>query len=408
MMASRYTATWAGDALLVDFHDDLIYVSLDRWREQRGDAWCEVRFRCRAPGYPENLHQSRWNVASMSQRDALVRVLRKRYDKADWADLIETLARVALEERRQGVPVVLLNEVAVEDTSPRWRLDGWVTESGVTLIYGDGGSAKSTVAMALACCIEAGLPFLGLKTRRGHVLYVDYETDEGQQARRLALIAAGLGIPAPAIDYTKAVVPLAEWAPDLKAKVIARKVSCVVIDSLGYAGAALVEAEPVIAVYRALHSLGVPVVALHHVAKHADGATPYGSVYNRNSARSVIEMRRQSDEGGDVLYAAWYHTKLNDGRPQRPMGMKIEFGSTKTSIQRADIRDAPDLVARLPMADRALDVLRDGPLSAKDLGDLLECSPGTLRQTLRRLKSKNKVVRLQNGSWALADLRHER
>jgi hypothetical protein len=146
--------------------------------------------------------------------------------------------------------------------------------------------------------------------------------------------------------------------------------------------------------------LGIPVLAIHHVAKNADGTSPYGSVYHRNSARSVIEIRKEYDDAA-FLSVGWFHDKLNDGRTQPAMGMEIHFQPGVTLVKRTDLRGLAELSQRLPVPTRLLDVLKEGAAQPAELAEELHLSKETVTRVLRRLRDRGTVLRLHDGSWGL-------
>jgi hypothetical protein len=57
----------------------------------------------------------------------------------------------------------------------RWVIDSFLPEGNIQLVFGERGSFKSTLFLALAKAVAAGEKFLGMKTKRRKVLYLDYE-----------------------------------------------------------------------------------------------------------------------------------------------------------------------------------------------------------------------------------------
>lgn len=57
----------------------------------------------------------------------------------------------------------------------RWVINYFVAEANIQLVFGERGSFKSTLFLAAAKAVAAGEEFLGMKTRRRRVLYLDYE-----------------------------------------------------------------------------------------------------------------------------------------------------------------------------------------------------------------------------------------
>lgn len=413
----RCTLTVDGDRFLLDFHDDRAFIILDRWREVRSDTWAEVTIRASVGGGPiVHLHTSRWNLCSMSHRETLARLLRKKDQDAEtrsWDSILELATGIALERRRAGDPIIALPDVTAEG-AVRYRIHGWIPEDGCTVLYGDGGVGKSTLALAAACAVQGGRPFLGLEVRSGPVLYVDYETTAPVQAQRLRRLARGLGYTTPPpVMYKCLSTPIVDVALDLQAQCARTGVAMVCVDSLGYAvGDARAEKDLTIDTFRALNALGRPVLVLSHVTKAGPSDKPYGSVYIWNSARSVVEVKKHQDPGGGALYVGLYHRKANDGPLSHPISAEIRFSPEEITLTRREIADTPELADHLPLGTRALEFLKRGHQPADVIAEALEISEAAARKVLGRLHLHGRVVKVQTAPgkptwWGVASPREE-
>jgi hypothetical protein len=63
--------------------------------------------------------------------------------------------------------------------SPSWLIDFFLAEGSIQLVYGSFGTRKTTAMLLAAWSVSQGIPFLGKKTRRRCVLYLDYENPAG-------------------------------------------------------------------------------------------------------------------------------------------------------------------------------------------------------------------------------------
>ncbi|GGC31250.1 hypothetical protein GCM10011371_18350 [Novosphingobium marinum] len=70
----------------------------------------------------------------------------------------------------------------------RWALNEWIPHGQMTLLTGAGSSGKSLLSQQLATCIAAGIPFLGVETRKAVALYATCEDDSHELHRRQASI----------------------------------------------------------------------------------------------------------------------------------------------------------------------------------------------------------------------------
>lgn len=77
---------------------------------------------------------------------------------------------------------------------PKFIVPDWLPCGYATLFAGHGGVGKSGIALHLACCIAAGVPFFGMEVQQRRVLYLSCEDRENVLHWRLARICAHLGI----------------------------------------------------------------------------------------------------------------------------------------------------------------------------------------------------------------------
>jgi hypothetical protein len=57
----------------------------------------------------------------------------------------------------------------------KWLIDFFLAERSIQLVFGERGSFKSTILLFAAKAVANGEKFLGMKTRRRRVLYLDHE-----------------------------------------------------------------------------------------------------------------------------------------------------------------------------------------------------------------------------------------
>lgn len=77
-----------------------------------------------------------------------------------------------------------------------WLVHQIIPGSNVTLLYGDGGTGKSLLALQLAAAVAGGgLMWLNRSPKPGRALYLSAEDDRAELHRRLARIARQQGLP---------------------------------------------------------------------------------------------------------------------------------------------------------------------------------------------------------------------
>jgi RecA-family ATPase len=83
----------------------------------------------------------------------------------------------------------------------RYLVKDLVLAAYVTLLYGDGGVAKSLLALALGVAVSGGAEqWLGREVENCPVLYVDFELDAEEQARRVRQLCRGQSLREPPDD----------------------------------------------------------------------------------------------------------------------------------------------------------------------------------------------------------------
>ena len=71
-----------------------------------------------------------------------------------------------------------------------WTVERLLPREGLAILYGRYGSQKSFIALHLAYCVALGVPFFGLPTAKGRVLYIAAESPEDYWVRCQGWIAA--------------------------------------------------------------------------------------------------------------------------------------------------------------------------------------------------------------------------
>jgi AAA domain len=75
----------------------------------------------------------------------------------------------------------------------KWLVPGLIPDVNVTAVSGDGGVGKSLVLLQLAAAVVFGLDWLGMPVKRGPVVFISAEDDDGELHNRLCDIAEAEG-----------------------------------------------------------------------------------------------------------------------------------------------------------------------------------------------------------------------
>ncbi len=398
--AGVYSLTWEGPSSVV------IHVS--RLREDRyGGTSAEVRIESPALDAP-HLYLGRLNLLSDTKKK-LAKELSERLP-ADWDTMLEQLAVLVLEREREGQPVVALTPGDAQ-AATNYLLPPFLPEGEVSVLFSEGGSGKSLLALLFAALVASGqeCSLLGLASQaKRPVLYLDFETTPDEHRRRLRRISAPLGLElSTVIHYRSCATPVADDVENIQCIVQEHEIGLLVVDSAGPAsGADIYSPDAPIALFRALRRLGTTCLLIAHVAKgNGDGSrkTPFGSVYYFNLARSVWELRASQAPGGGVLRIGLLHQKSNVSGLQQPIGLEFRFdGATgPIVVSAADLGEFPGRCGDLPVGRRIEDLLpQSGPLRPKDIATRLAVTDTSARTALKRLCDSGRVSQLRDGRYA--------
>ena len=257
----------------------------------------------------------------------------------------------------------------------RWLVENLAPEGFLTVLAADGGTGKSYLAMYLSLCLALGRRFFSLATTAARVLYVDYELDEAEQKRRLWRVAGGAGVSVddPALEgrifYHRPSQPLSDIRAheEILGIIEQNRIGFTVLDSLtiGSSGADASSSTDMIAVMQAFRNWGT-VLAIDHLSKGAargtlSEASPFGSVFKRNIARSTAALTRAP--GGGLVLA---QDKSNFGTKRPLLCYEAEFDEATDVVR---FREVERTDASMAGAERYLDPYDITLLAVEELFD---------------------------------------
>lgn len=385
-----------GDDFKYYWTADGIAVELVRLRDQPGGVEGEITVS--VAGRP--VHWARLNLASLSARETLTTKLTRTHAGHPWRDLLEQVCRETVQQFRTSTPTVQLHPA--RRTAERFLVDKLVVTQETNLLFADGGSGKSLMAMAVSLATVTGKTLPGGLSphQTGPVLYLDYESCKEEHEDTLAGLLAGLDLVGPVpIFYRRMAGALADDLPAIRAEVARLAPVVVVVDSLGPAcGAEPEGADAAVRCMNALRSLSPAKLVLAHVSKvMADqrGATrPFGSVFVMNLPRNVWEIRRAQEEGEHMLTVGLYHRKANRGGLLPPFGLQFEFSKEAIRITTTDVSQDAGLRERAGLSHGIKAALRSGLKSVPQLAEELDASEDSVRKTMGRLEKAGVVTQV--------------
>jgi hypothetical protein len=238
----------------------------------------------------------------------------------------------------------------------------------------------------------------------GTVLYLDFELDAQEQRRRVMRLARGERlerVPDSFLYMSALGYPAREAFGAALEECKEHNVKLLILDSLGPALHGDAEAaRDVIGFYQQVlepfRAAGVTVLIIDHQARLQGGERyqskgAFGSVFKTNLARSVIQAEA-TDREDNTLTVRLRPKKHNFGPLAEPFEVQLKFTEEMVTLEAKEL-EAVDLAEEqtLTAPDRIKLALRAGPKYPEELAEDTGMLIKTVRNTLSRLRTADKV-----------------
>jgi energy-coupling factor transporter ATP-binding protein EcfA2 len=366
----------------------------------------EVKIKTSLPGYAEHLHQANFNFSSTRAKSDLVKILAKICKETNWDVLIEQLRVKTLQLFREGSPLHILNpDDKIEKT--RYILYPLIPKNHLSLIYGEGGTGKSTLALflSLLAAIKDKVTDYGFVVNGEHpynVLYLDYETEKDTIGLQFKHLCNGLGMKA-SLFYRRCNLPLAQDLENIKEHISSISADLVITDSVGIAcGGDLNEAHTANLFTLALRSLKTTNFVISHTSKdRQDKKTPFGSVYFYNNACNIWEIRKTQIEGDDLINIGHFHRKSNISKLHKPIGLRFIYQEDSIIVESENISEIGEFEKELSLRQRIKNLLlQEGVMTIREIAGQLNAGEQVVRSRLNEMRNKGDVIK-QGDKYAM-------
>lgn len=398
--ASREFSEIAEDRYRLELPSLGIAFEIDRLRRDHHELMGELSVRCDLPGartVDGTLSIADFNLSSARARTERAKLLAERANTRDldWSALLEEFCQRVLHADRNGQPAVDLRTLPRPEANDNVSVEGFsFPRRHPTIIFGDGGDAKSYTGLYLAGRMaQAGM----------RVALFDWElAGEDHRDRLERLFAEHM----PLITYARCERPLVHEADRLRRIVRDNNIEFAVFDSIAFACDGPPEAAEVAGRYfRAVRAIGIGSLHIAHVSK-AEGADqkPFGSAFWHNGARSTwfAKKAKESTEGStEILDVGFYNRKANLARLQAPLAFTIKFTGEHTIFHPSEAADNPDLAGQLTVRQRMAYLLKRGAMTPQAIAEEIQAEVETVTRTARR--HKNLFTVLDGGRLALLE-----
>lgn len=394
------------------FPTEGIMVTIDHLRRGREGLGAEILIECAIAGLPRHIHWARLNMASSTARGTLERTLESRTKGAliRWDGILETVCREVAVVERQGEPFEYVGDLPTTHQGT-WLVRNLAVAGETTTIFGEGGTGKSNLALAIALSVQTGQTFApGFPPlRQGNVLVLDWETTRERIDARIKALCAGIGMPATRIRYRRCVAGLVDQIEEVLRECQAHSIAMVVVDSVEMAttdGRENGDANDAIKrLYTSLRYLNTTCLLIDHVSaasvKEKGTRKPYGGIFKVNLCRLAFDLQK-GQEGDGKIHLALYNTKRNDDGTLLPAaGFRVEFDAGTARYYGEEITD-PELIAGLKGPDRVQQALSEGALTVAEIVEATGLEANNVYRICNRGKGQG-IYKQVGKKWELAE-----
>lgn len=402
-------------------------IHISNLHESGGDLYAELQIKAHDAGTEPNAPRhvfgpTRFNLLAPRGRTEFVGYMVKRIgsqiQELTWILLMEQVCCQVVRDFRAGEPLLTFTDMP-EVGPVDYIVQKMLPRNETTILASAGGEGKGWVALGLSLAFASGgiwgqTLLTYSKPKERNVLYLDWEENEMETARRLQWLCHGLKWPQvpDRIIYRQMHRPIVDEISLLRAEAVRNNVGLVIIDSL--VPATTGDPNKPESARETMNALRLFSPATRLVLGHFSKADVrgehkatqvFGSIFFQNMARNYWEM--QADGEGDEIRLGFIHRKVNVGRRQKPFGLTLLFDddSHKACFLPGRIEDVPTAMLHIGTRYRIRLALACGKKTTKELAAELGETPESIRAILRR---DSRIIRLgRDGRDVLWGLRAE-
>ena len=342
-------------------------------------------------------------------RKDIVDFLMHAHPLADWNSILHHIAAIVDSHSEKPGVIVDLATHKPESDNP-YLIYPIVRQKQSTVLYADGGSGKSTFALAVAATGATQTAFVpgvsNTAQRPIKTLYLDWEADDDDVSKMLKELSRGaqIKIPADHIHYQSMSGAFIDHVDDLVETIVQNDIELIIVDSLvASAGGDVTDAEAARFFHNAVRSLNVASIGITHTNK---SDTLYGSRFFWNLARQVFRLTSLSEPETNPILGL-YHEKSNRSKLIAPVAYDVEYGNPESDnafikYLARDIQAVPELAKGTGLRDQMIGLLRNGSMTVEQLADRTGAPDNVVLATLERMTNTFARVNGTSNAWTLS------
>jgi hypothetical protein len=375
-----------------------ITFEVDRLRRDHHELIGELTVRCGLPGAQTVngvLDTSDFNFSSMRARQDRAKVLTQRArtnGDVDFFAMLLDFTKNVFDAERTGDPAIDLRTFPDAEPDEELKIDGlYLPRKHPAIVFGDGGSLKSYIALLIAGHLEKRDFTIGL---------FDWEMSGQEHRTRLHRL---FGTNMPRILYVRCERPLASEVDRLRRIVRDNKIDYAILDSIAPAcDGRPEEAEVAGRYFRALRQINCGTLNIAHINKSEDNdRKPFGSSFWHNLARSTWFVQAAEPAADGTRRLLLINRKNNLGPAHEPFSYVVTFNGNQTEFRRSDVADVTEFAAKLSVRQRIAHFLRHGARTHHEIAMNIEADVETVKRTIRRYQ--NDFVAIDGGRIGLKE-----
>lgn len=346
-----------------------------------------------------------FNFSSDIRRKQTIKSLNEKYPDWQWLPIIDELCRQVQRLSQEGEPVQELWS-SDEMEPPEYILDPILMRGLPTVIFGDKGVAKSTLAQLIYVCIT--LPWnnnpLGFTTLDGptKAVILDWELPGNIAQWNLKKMVEAMGLGAIPLYHRHCSLPLADDIEQIGNYIDDYKAEVVIIDSLARAagGELSRDTENANRFFISLEKLKTTSLIIAQTSKTEERKkTIYGNVMFTYFARSIHELSRSESLEENELHVALFHRWSNLTGLHKPIGLGFKYNGNYTFVESETV-DYAQFREKVTGQEMILALLKHGAKTPKEIAEDLEMKEASIRVLLSRLGKGGKIVQVDK-KWGL-------
>jgi len=356
------------------------------------------------------LHTTKTNLLSTSTMGQIAKRMSQHSEDIPWQQVLTYISSHTMETQRRGEEGILITPDITNITHPGYFVEPLILKGAPSVIYGDKGVNKTTLALALLGIIannDCENPTELFATELANVGMLDWESNYTLTAYTLARLIKGGTIKSFRLPYLRCRQPLTDDLDHIAKFVDDYHINLLLIDSLGQAAGSdkfdSAGKSAALKFFECLRQLNVTSLIIAQTAKNENEnrKTIYGSTYYTYYSRNIFELRgKESEMNDNQAHLALFHTEANYSKKYPPIGFCVDYTDTTITIN----REAPSLSQFLERASQTkllLEFLKGGAQTRQAVSNELQISVNQAGVLLNRLAKKKLAINLGSGMWGL-------